>query len=255
MHCHESCIPIHFYLVITKGPKHSFSKTSFDRSFPGRFDFSAIFARLTAIYQRGVSTHNAPHNFACSVCPPLRRLVRLRAQYNTRERVAKSHSITKTKQVIYAIFNCVNHKVYVGLTRRTAAVRFKEHLRSARLLGRQQRGGVHPDHKVNSPLYRDMVKLGWRNFGLFVLQKVPGRYSKTHEGGWTEAQERYTQAARPRELWWIFHLRSFRWRDAGEPGRGFRGGYNVEMLRTRKRRSTEMKHNRHRVREGRRAAA
>jgi hypothetical protein len=70
----------------------------------------------------------------------------------------------------------VNGRIYVGLTQRTAFVRFTEHLYSAGALARQQRAGVKPDLKLDTPLYRDMVRVGWRNFGVVILQKVAGGF-------------------------------------------------------------------------------
>ena len=196
-----------------------------------------------------MSIHNAPRLYTHSVCPQLRRLVRLRRQYDSRARVRKSHSLTKTRQVLYAVFNNVNRKVYVGLTRRTATERsterFKEHLRTARQLDRQRRAGVRPDHNVNTPLYRDMVSVVVRNFGLFVLEKIPGRFPRDSVHRWAGANDQFVAVARPRELWWIFHLRSFRVRHTGKVSRRFEGGYNVETTRQRPRKRIAMMHRRH----------
>ena len=63
----------------------------------------------------------------------------------------------------------VNGRIYVGLTQRNAFVRFTEHLYSAGALALQQRAGVKPDLKLDTPLYRDMVWVAWQTKSMSEL--------------------------------------------------------------------------------------
>ena len=64
-----------------------------------------------------------------------------------------------------------------------------------------------------------MVKVGIHNFRLMVLEKIVGHNNNT---------KKFFALARPRELWWILHLHTYR---QLRSTRGRNGGYNTEQIR------------------------
>ena len=105
------------------------------------------------------------------------------------------YDISNTEGVIYAVYNVCNNKLYIGQTMFSAFKRWKEHFGQARRIacgvGRAQE---------NDLVNREIGRLGWRNFRIFVLEKIPAQYSNKNE---------FFELARPRELWWIFHLHTY----------------------------------------------
>ena len=67
--------------------------------------------------------------------------------------------------------------------------------------------------------HRQMVKVGIHNFRLMVLEKIVIHNNNA---------KKFFALARPRELWWILHLHTYR---QLRSTRGRNGGYNTEQIR------------------------
>ena len=130
------------------GTSKNLFQVSHDATFPNRFNYGALKRpmrrRYCIAFFPKTASRKDRQRYASLIPTSLRRLARLRRKFDVAHNVTLQYRLTRTKQVIYALYNMVNGRIYVGLTQRTAFVRFTEHLYSAGALARQQRAGINP---------------------------------------------------------------------------------------------------------------
>lgn len=99
---------------------------------------------------------------------------------------------------IYKIVNSLNGKIYVGQTKRTIDIRWKEHCKNINI------------YKERLPLYKALNKYGIENFNVYQIEECPNN----------QLDER--------EIYWIRELKSF-----GENGYNCsKGGAGSNMITT-----------------------
>ena len=104
----------------------------------------------------------------------LRRLRRLKATFypDLPDHKAWRHfDIDRTKGKFYAVYNVVNHRVYVGQTKNSVFKRWQQHVNSAQRFKR----GVN-SKSDGTYFHRQMVKVGIHYFHLVVLEEIVGQY-------------------------------------------------------------------------------
>ena len=116
-------------------------------------------------------------DYQCKLPYQLRRLRRLKAKFypNLVAHKAWRHfDINNSVGVIYAVYNVINHRIYVGQTKNSVFKRWQGHVNSAKRFGSgvgQKNDGTY--------FHREMMKVGIQQFRLFVLEKIVGQYNDT----------------------------------------------------------------------------
>lgn len=170
---------------------------------PSRISWQPILQRLQASYDK------VSHRRVLSRLWRISKFVRnIRNQEGApQDSLDQKCNALSVEGVIYAIYCWKSCKIYVGQTVGSSFERFKQHVQKAR--------------KVNTPLYRDIRRIGFDAFGVFPLEKIPVNLYPSKAG--KQKNKVFTTLATPRERFWIDHLHT-----------GLRKGWNVQFTSRKK---------------------
>ena len=115
--------------------------------------------------------------------------------------------------VIYVIYSWQSKKLYVGQTSNSAAERFKQHIQKSRI--------------ENTPLYRDIRRLGLHQFGVFPVEYIPPNLYESKRQTAAKRLERFRKVATEREQYWINRLHT-------GPGKGWNVQFAVHARKKKK---------------------